>query len=112
MSHIKGVENIHCVLDEPSPARVFYEELFGPPAHVDGDWSELKIAGFDFAVTSGNGQKFVITFKVQNLHGLRAKLEQKLSGGVEIQQGEYGDFVEVCPKDGFCIHFFEAKKKY
>ncbi len=111
ISHIKGLENVHCALEEPTPAKEFYASLFGAPAHVDGDWSEFKVSGFDFAVTYGKPKKFVITFKVEGLEELRSKLERLLSLPLVIKHGEYGNYVEVCPSDGFCLHFFESKKK-
>lgn len=111
ISHIKGIENVHCVVDDPRKVRDFYAALFGEPAHTDGEWSEFKIAGFDFAVTAGDKRKFVITFKVERLAELHALLESRLSTRLTIQHGEYGDYVEVCPPDGYCLHFFEAKKR-
>lgn len=110
VAHIKGIENVHCVVDDPREVRDFYASLFGAPAHIDGEWSEFKIAGFDFAVTAGEKRKFVITFKVERLAELCGLIEAKLSTRLTIQRGEYGDYVEVCPGEGFCLHFFEAKK--
>ena len=111
VSHITGIENVHCVLTDPEQTREFYAELFGPPSHMDGDWSEFKISGFDFAVTRGENARFVITFKVKELGELRELLEEKLSTRLPIQHGDYGDYVEVCPEQGFCLHFFEAKER-
>lgn len=111
VSHIKGLENVHCVLNDPDDARSFCAELFGPPAHTDGEWSEFKIAGLDFAVTKGESPKFVITFKADRLDELRKLLEQKLSATLPIEHGDYGDYIEVSPAEGFCLHFFEAKKR-
>ncbi len=108
LTHIKGVENVHCVLPESESARHLYRKLFGPPAHTDGDWTEFKPGGFELAVTSGHSQKFVITFKTDRLDELRPKLETLLSRELEILHGDYGDYLEVCPDQGFCIHFFES----
>lgn len=111
VSFIKGLENVHCALDDPGPARDFYSRLFGPPAHTDGEWSEFKVAGFDFAVTAEKRAKFVITFRAQRLEKLRRLLEARLSMHLSIQHGDYGDYLEVCPAEGFCLHFFEAKAR-
>lgn len=109
LSYIKGLENVHCVLRDPGKAREFYTDLFGMPSHTDGAWSEFKISGFDFAVTSGDKPKFIITFKVERLDQLRELLEQKLSIALSLEHGDYGDYVEVCPGEGFCVHFFQSK---
>ncbi len=109
-SYIRGVENVHCALPAPGKARELYEMLFGPPAHQDGEWSEFKISGFDFAVTLSENTRFVITFKVERLTELCVLLEESLSTTLAINHGDYGDYVEVCPGEGFCIHFFEARK--
>lgn len=111
ISHIKGIENVHCVLPDPRKTLEFNTRLFGPPSHTDGDWSEFKISGFDFAVTRGESTKFVITFKVKGLGELCELLEERLAARLSIQHGDYGDYVEVCPGNGFCLHFFEAKKR-
>lgn len=110
-SHIEGLENVHCVLKDPGKARDLYSDLFGSPSHTDGDWSEFKISGFDFAVTAGKRPKFVMTFRVDGLNELRGLLEQKLSIALPVEHGDYGDYVEVCPEEGFCVHFFELRKR-
>ena len=111
LKYITGIENVHCVVSDAGKARDFYSQIFGSPQHEDGSWSEFKIAGLDIAVTGGNKNKFVITFTVEKLGELRAILESKIAGKLEIQHGDYGDYVEVCPNEGFCLHFFESKKK-
>lgn len=108
---IKGLENVHCVLENPQSVRDFYSRLFGPPGYTDGEWSELKIAGFDFAVTAGKTKKFVITFKAERLEELRPLLEAVMSLSLPVQRGDYGDYIEICPADGFCMHFSEAKPR-
>lgn len=110
-AYVRGLDNVHCVLQDPSRARDFYANLFGPPQHTDGEWSEFKIAGFDFAVTAGERAKYVITLKVERLVQLHRLLEERMAEHLEIQHGDYGDYVEVCPSEGFCLHFFEARKK-
>lgn len=108
LPYITGIENVHCELSNHLVAREFYAKLFGPPAHTDGDWSEFKPAGFDFAVTSGIHDKFVITFKVVHLEELRARLLELFTIDLETKHGDYGRYLELCPGEGFCIHFFEA----
>lgn len=110
-SFIRGLENVHCVLEDPAGARDFYARIFGPPQHRDGTWSEFKIPGFDFAVTAGSPPQLVITFKVERIGELAALLEEEFSRAFPVQHGSYGDFLEVSPAEGFALHFFEAKKR-
>ncbi len=109
IKHITGVENVHCCVSDPEKTREFYSALFGLPQHEDAPWSEFKVGGLDIAVTYGTKPKFVVTFRVDKLAELRNLLASALSAKIDIQNGEYGDYVEVCPDEGFCIHFFEPK---
>ena len=111
ISYIKGIENVHCVVSDPDKVGEFWAGLLGKPKHQDGAWSEFTIGGLDVAVTGGVTPKSVITFKVENLSALRSVLHDKGYPVTEIQHGEYGDFVEVSPDEGFAFHFFEPKKK-
>ena len=111
LKFITGIENVHCAVNDAGNAREFYSKLFGPPQHEDGSWSEFKIAGLDIAVTVGSKPMFVITFTVEKLMELRSLLEERLSKKLQIQRGDYGDYLEVCPEEGFCLHFFEPKTK-
>jgi len=110
LKHITGLENVHCTVTDPGKVRKFYTKLFGSPQNQDGSWPEYKIAGLDFAVTFGSQPKFVVTFTVGEIESLRSKLENEIRTKVAIKHGDYGNYIEICPEEGFCIHFFEPKK--
>jgi hypothetical protein len=109
--YIKGIENVHCVVGDSGKTRGFWTGLFGEPKHQDGTWSEFSIGGLDVAVTGGAAAKSVITIRVENLAGLHSLLKDKGYPVTGIQHGDYGDFAEVSPDEGFAFHFFEPKNK-
>lgn len=108
---ITGVENVHCTFPDPDRAKDSLTSLFGPAEHVDGSWTEFKVAGLDVAVTSASETKFVITFTVERLEELRDVLIERKLAEPQLQTGDYGNFIEISPEKGFFIHFFEPKKK-
>ncbi len=109
--HIKGVENVHSAVANPDRLAEFYAALFGSPKHQDGTWSEFEVADLDIAVTAGSSGRSVITFRVEDLPSLHSLLEGGGFPVTGIQRGEYGDYVELSPGEGFVFHFFEPKKK-
>ncbi len=109
--YIKGIENVHCVVSDPGRVKDFWTGLFGDPRHQDGPWSEFLIGGLEMAVTGGASARSVVTFRVENLAGLHSILKGSGFPVTDIQHGEYGDFAEVSPEEGFVFHFFEPKKK-
>ena len=111
LKHIIAVENVHCSVSDPGKTRELYSLLFGTPKHEDGSWSEFNVAGLDIAITHGTEPRFVITFRIDELAQFRELLASLLSAEPEIRHGDYGDYIEVCPDEGYCIHFFDPKVK-